>query len=68
MSTNLDTIVKFATRVLRMLIFGFFPPVLMQLQLLQCALHKSALLVICITKGYVLLGRCADLKKKILKE
>ena len=37
----------------------------MQLQLQQRALHMSALLVICYTKGYVLLGRCANLKKKI---
>ena len=37
----------------------------MQLQLQQRDLHMSALLVICYTKGHVLLGRCANLKKKI---
>ena len=49
---------------LRTLIFRYFFPLRMQLQLQQCTMHMSALLVICYTKGYVLLGRCANLKKK----
>ena len=49
---------------LRMLIFCKSSPLLMQLQLQQCALHMSSLLVICYTKGYVFLGRCANLEKK----
>ena len=51
--------------VLRMLIFGFFFPVHMQLQLLQRTLHMGALLFICFTNGYVLLSRCADFLKKV---
>ncbi len=54
---------KFATTDWRMLIFSYFFPLLMQLQLQQRALHMSALLVIYYAKGYVLLGRCANLKK-----
>ena len=50
---------------LRMLIFRYFFPLRMQLQLQQCTMHMSALLVICYTKGYVFLGRCANLEKKI---
>ena len=68
MSTDLGVIAKFAMRISCMLILVFFIPVLMQMQLLQYALHKSALLVISITKGYVLPGRCADLKKKLNKQ
>jgi hypothetical protein len=55
---------KFAMPDLRMLIFCIFFPLLMQLQLQQRAMHMCALLVICYTKGYVLMGRCANLKKK----
>ena len=60
MSIDFDVIAKFATPVLRMLIFGFFFSVFMQLQLLQRTLHMGALLFICFTNGYVLLDRCAD--------
>ena len=55
---------KFVTTDWCMLIFCYFFPLLMQLQLQQRDLHMSALLVICYTKGHVLLGRCANLKKK----
>ena len=63
--TDCDIMAKFARPDLRMLIFCKSSPLLMQLQLQQCALHMSSLLVICYTKGYVFLGRCANLEKKI---
>ena len=37
----------------------------MQLQLLQCALHMSALLVIGFTNVFILPGMCADFEKKV---